>query len=146
MWRGALSSNEGSKRVRGGRSHTQVKRSTKLELQWLWKILPLIRRGSRFRYLETMAMRRWFSRGRGGGGGGIGDGAGAGGDDDGGGGIYFCCDWPLPLLLLLLRLITRAPSQAHAHAQSHAHSQSRHHDHQCFKRVVLHGAWFVYAG
>ena len=34
-WRGALSSNEGSKTIRGGRSHTQVKRSAKLEPQWL---------------------------------------------------------------------------------------------------------------
>ena len=35
IWRGALSSNEGSKTVRGGRSHTQVKRSAELEPQWL---------------------------------------------------------------------------------------------------------------
>ena len=31
MWRGALCSNEGSKTIRGGRGHTQVKRSIKLE-------------------------------------------------------------------------------------------------------------------
>ena len=35
IWRGALSSSEGSKTLRGGRSHTQVKRSAELEPQWL---------------------------------------------------------------------------------------------------------------